>query len=193
MALVTSIPQPYSVEAYFALEREAETRSEYRDGEIIQMTGGTPTHNEIIGNLIFLLKAALRGQPYSIFVTDQRLWIPDRNLYTYPDVMVLARPIALQAGRKDTVTHPVFIAEVLSDSTEAYDRGDKFAAYRTIPSFQEYVLIDQTRPRIEHYLKQNANQWLFTEYSGKEAKVLLSSLSVDIALSDLYETIEFAE
>jgi Uma2 family endonuclease len=82
---------------------------------------------------------------------------------------------------------------VLSDSTEAYDRGDKFAAYRTMPTFQEYVLIDQTRPHVEHYIKQSVNQWLFTEYDDREATVTFASFAAAIAMSELYETIEFAE
>jgi Uma2 family endonuclease len=154
------------------------------------MTGGTPAHNEIIGDLIFLLKAALKGKAYSIFVTDQRLWIPDRNIYTYPDSMVIPRPVELQPGRKDTVTNPVFIAEVLSSSTQGYDRGDKFAAYRTIAAFQEYLLIDQSQHRVEHYTKQSENQWLFTEHRDEAARLLLSSIPVEIALVDLYENIE---
>lgn len=191
---MTIAPLPiriYTPEEYLALEVEAGTRNEYRDGKIISTTGGTPAHNEITGDLIFLLKAALKGQSYSIFVTDQRLWISACNLYTYPDVMVVPRPITLQPGPKDTVTNPIFIAEVLSDSTKAYDRDEKFAAYRTISGFQEYVLIDQYKPHVEQYVRQDVNQWLFTEYSGKEARFALSSIGVEIALADLYENVEF--
>ncbi|NJN21756.1 MAG: Uma2 family endonuclease [Leptolyngbya sp. RL_3_1] len=189
MAIAPSPPKTYTTAEYLALEVESDLRSEYRQGEIVAMTGGTPAHNEIIGNLIFLLKAALRGQPYSVFVTDQRLWVPESDIYTYPDAMVMPRPVELQSGRKDTVMNPVLIAEVLSDSTEGYDRGDKFAAYRTMPTFQEYVLIDQSRPHVEQFVRQGENQWLLTEYSGLEAKVALSSVAVEIALVDLYEAI----
>ncbi len=179
----------YTAEEYLALEIESEIRNEYRKGEIIPMTGGTPEHNEIIRMLVFLLTAALRKQPYSIFVTDQRLWIPDCNLYTYPDIMVLPRPIDLQPGRKDTVINPILIAEVLSDSTQGYDRGDKFAAYRTIPSFQEYLLIAQDRPRVEQYVKKAPHQWLFTEYSGQDAVLTLATVGVELSLADIYEAI----
>lgn len=184
-------PKIYTADQYLALEVESQTRNEYRDGEIVPMTGGTPTHNEIIGNLIFLLKAALKGKPYSIFVTDQRLSIPERNMYTYPDAMIVPRPVELQPGRKDTVINPILIAEVLSDSTKAYDRDEKFAAYRAIATFQEYLLIDQSRLHIEQYVKQSANQWLFTEYNGQEARVLLATVAVEIVLADLYENVEF--
>jgi Uma2 family endonuclease len=191
---VTPLPNKlYTPEEYLALEVAAETRSEYRNGAMIEMTGGTPAHNEITGDLIFLLKAALKGKPYSVFVTDQRLWIPTRNLYTYPDVMVVPRPVELQMGRKDTVTNPILIAEVLSDSTNAYDRGEKFAAYRTIATFQEYLLIDQYEAHVEQYIKQSENQWLFTEYNDLDAKISLSTVPVEILLTDLYVNIQFQE
>ena len=132
----------YTVEEYFDLELPSETRSEYRNGEIILMTGGTPNHNDVAGNLYVFLKLALKGKNYRTFYTDQRLWVPDRTLYTYPDVMVVEKPLQLQAGRTDTVINPCFIAEVLSKSTRNYDRGEKFVAYRTIESFKEYLLID---------------------------------------------------
>lgn len=190
MAIASLPTKTYTPDEYLALEVEAETRNEYRNGEIIQMAGGTPTHNEIAGDFIFLLKGALKGQPYSIFIADQRLWIPDRNIYTYPDVMIVPKPVELQSGRKDTVTNPILVAEVLSNSTEAYDRGDKFAAYRTIATFQEYLLIDQTQMHLEQYVKQSANQWLFTEYNGLEARVSISTAGVEITLAELYENVE---
>lgn len=140
-------------------------------------------------SLIFLLKSALRGKPYSIFVTDQRLAAPERNLYTYPDVMVVPRPVELQQGDSDTVMNPILMAEILSKSTKEYDRDEKFAAYRTIPTFQEYLLIDQYRPRVEQYVKQGAHQWLFTEHDGTDARVKLSSVPVEIGLADLYESV----
>ncbi|MGI0490749.1 Uma2 family endonuclease [Alkalinema pantanalense CENA528] len=124
----------YTPDEYLALELASETRSEYRNGAIIPITGGTPDHNEIAINLASLLKSALRGKPYRIFGADQRLWIPDRNLYTYPDVMVVEKPLQLQTGRNDTVINPCFLAEVLAKSTQDYDHGEKFSAYRSIAS-----------------------------------------------------------
>ncbi|TAF51097.1 MAG: Uma2 family endonuclease, partial [Oscillatoriales cyanobacterium] len=127
---------------------------------------------------------------YSIFVTDQRLWIPDRNIYTYPDVMVTPRPADLMPNRKDTVMNPILLVEVLSTSTEGYDRGEKFAAYRTIPTIQEYVLIAQDQPLVEQYVKQSESEWLFAETRGLEQGVTLRSVAVEIALAELYEAIE---
>ncbi|MEO1388648.1 MAG: Uma2 family endonuclease [Cyanobacteria bacterium J06634_6] len=180
-------PKSYTAEQYLALEADSEVRHEFRDGEMIEMAGGTPAHNEISRMFVFLLTAALRKQPYSIFMADQRLWIPQVSLYTYPDVMITPRPPALKPDRKDTVINPILLAETLSDSTEAYDRGDKFSHYRTIESFQEYVLIEQFRPHVEHYVKQGDNEWLFRDYSGLQSSFMLSSVRVEIALADLYE------
>jgi len=181
----------YTPEEYLELEIVCETRNEYRHGEIIPMTGGTPDHNEIAGNLNAFLKFALRGQPYRIFIADQRLWIPTINIYTYPDIMVLKKPIELQTGRKDTVINPCFIAEVLSKSTQNYDRSEKFAFYRTIPTFQEYLLIDQSRVHIEHYIKTGANQWIFSEYDHPNITLSLNTLELQILIADLYENIDF--
>jgi Uma2 family endonuclease len=191
MVLAVTEVKTYTADEYLALEVESDTRNEYRGGEIVPMTGGTPDHNQIAVVLNALLWFALRGKNYSIFSADQRLWIPNRNIYTYPDSMAILRPAELQQGRTDTVTNPILIAEVLSKSTKAYDRDEKFAAYRTISTFQEYLLIDQYRPHVEHYVKQDVHQWLFTEYDGTDARVKLSSVPVEIRLADLYENIEF--
>jgi len=181
----------YTPEEYLELEIVSETRNEYRNGEIIPMTGGTPDHNEIAGNVYSLLKFALRGQSYRIFITDQRLWIPAVSLYTYPDVMVLQKPLELQTGRKDTVLNPCFIVEVLSKSTQNYDRIEKFASYRTIPTFQEYLLIDQYRIHVEHYVKTAVNQWIFSEYDDPNINLSLSNFETQILIADLYENIDF--
>mgnify|MGYP005840526433 CR=1 FL=1 len=181
----------YSLQEYLALEIASQNRNEYRNGEIIEMTGGTPTHNELIRAMTVLLSLGLRGRALQVFVTDQRLWIPDRQVYTYPDVMVVPKPIALQEGRKDTVTEPILIVEVLSDSTKNYDRGEKFTYYRTIPSFQEYLLVDQTQPYVEQYIKQEAHKWLLVEHTKLADQIMLSSIGMEFVLADLYENVEF--
>jgi Uma2 family endonuclease len=143
MAGVITEAKPYTADEYLTLEARSDTRSEYRNGAISLMAGGTPTHNKLNSNLNALLWFGLKGKPYDLFISDQRLAIPASNLYTYPDVMVAPRPLELLPGRKDTVMNPILIAEVLSDSTKAYDRDEKFAAYRTIATFTEYLLISQ--------------------------------------------------
>ncbi len=181
----------YQAEEYLELEINSEERHEFINGEIILMAGGTPDHSEIITNLVFALKLALKGKPYRTFSSDQRLWVPQLNNYTYPDVIVVAKPIELQSGRTDTITNPVLIAEVLSKSTKAYDRDEKFAAYRSIPTFQEYLLIDQYRLQVQQYSKTDANKWIFSEYSCAGDRVLLTSIPVEFSVGDLYENIEF--
>ncbi|PZV18451.1 MAG: hypothetical protein DCF22_01645 [Leptolyngbya sp.] len=180
----------YTPDEYLELELASETRSEYRNGAIISMTGGTPDHNELAINLAAFFKSVLRGKPYRIFGADQRLWIPDRNLYIYPDVMVIEKPLQLQTGRTDTVINPCFIAEVLSKSTQDYDHGEKFSAYRTIDSFREYLLIDQYNIHIEHYVKTAANQWLLSEYDDPNITLSLSAFEAHIEIIDLYENID---
>jgi Uma2 family endonuclease len=183
--------QTYAIEEYLELELASQSRSEYRNGAIVPMTGGTPNHNDISGNLYILLKSALKGKNHRTFYADQRLWMPEANLYTYPDVMVVPKPIELQTGRTDTVVNPCFIAETLSKSTQNYDRSEKFAAYRTISSFQEYLLIDQYRIHVEHHVKTGVNQWLFSEYDEPEIVLSFGAIECQVRIADLYDNIDF--
>lgn len=182
--------QIYTPDEYLELELASETHSEYRNGVIIPMTGGTPDHNELAINLAALLKSSLRGKPYRVFAADQRLWVPNRNLYTYPDVMVVEKPLQLQTGRTDTVINPCFIAEVLSKSTQDYDHGGKFSAYRTIGSLCEYLLIDQYSIHVEHYVKTGTNQWLLSEYDDPNVILSLHAFESQIQIITLYENID---
>lgn len=180
----------YSPEEYLNFEVTSDIRHEYINGAIIPMTGSTPEHNEIASILNAALRIALKGKPYSIFIADQRLWIPAHNIYTYPDVMVVSRPLERQRERPDTITNPTMIAEILSKSTKNYDRDEKFAAYRSISSFQEYLLVDQYSTHVEQYARTAPNQWIFTEYNDLDSTISLSSIPCEIRLADLYEGIE---
>ena len=193
MTIAQTKERIYTPEEYLELEIASETRHEYRNGEIIEMTGGTPNHNDLASNLIVSLKTALRGKPYRVFIADQRLWMPAANLHTYPDIMVVPKPIELQAGRKDTVVNPCFIAEVLSKSTQNYDRSEKFVAYRTIPSFGEYLLVSQYSVRVEHYVKTAPDRWLLSEYSDPAIVLTLNSFDLQLTIADLYENIDFED
>ena len=181
----------YTIDEYLELEIASETRNEYRNGEIIPITGGTPNHNDISGNLYLLLKPLLKAKGFRVFHVDQRLWIPDIKIHTYPDVMVAPKPLEMQDGRKDTITNPCFIAEVLSKSTQNYDRSEKFANYRTINTFQEYLLIDQYSVHVEHHVKTAVNQWLFSEYDDPTVTISLKFADVHIQIADLYDNIDF--
>jgi Uma2 family endonuclease len=183
----------YSPEEYLELEVASEERHEYIDGQIIPMPGGFPNHNRISVNFSAHLKFALKGKPYDVFGSDQRLWIPKKQIYTYPDVTVVAGQLELQEGRKDTITNPLLIAEVLSKSTQSYDRAGKFAAYRTIPSFQEYILIDQYSFQVEQYIKTDGNKWIFAVYEAENERLSLASVFCELSLADLYDKVEFSD
>lgn len=192
--MITQTDQPtYTPQQYLEFETASEERHEYHNGEIIPVTGGTPNHNELLISLAAFLNFGLRGKPYRVFAADQRLWIPNRNIYTYPDVMAVKIPLQLQSGRTDTLINPCFIAEVLSQSTQDYDRSGKFVVYRTIESFREYFIIDQYRIHVEHYVKTGTNQWLMSEYSDADATVSFNQFDIEIKLADLYENVDFTE
>ena len=181
----------YSPTEYLELEVISEYRHEYIDGQIIPMTGGTPNHNQIALNLSATLNFTLKRQPYRVFVADQRLWIPKKRIHTYPDVMVVAGSLEFSEGRTDTITNPLVICEVLSKSTRSYDLDEKFAAYRTIPSFHEYVLIDQYKNHVKQYSKTDENKWIFSEYEEDNSILILSSIQFQISLSDIYDKVDF--
>jgi Uma2 family endonuclease len=181
----------YSPEEYLDLEVNSDIRHEYINGVIIPMTGGTPNHNQIALNFSGTLNFLLKRQPYRVFVTDQRLWIPDKCIHTYPDIMVIQNPLVYEEGRKDTLTNPVMIAEVLSKSTSSNDRDQKFAAYRTIHTLEEYILIDQYTMHIEQYWKTDNNKWIFSEFTDENTSLNLASVSCQILLADIYDKVDF--
>ncbi|GAX35663.1 Uma2 family endonuclease [Nodularia sp. NIES-3585] len=181
----------YTPEEYLALEEAADYKSEYIDGEIIPMAGGTIDHNRISGNLYAALNFAFRQQNYEAFAGDLRLWIPQKRIYTYPDVMILADEPEFFNNRKDIIVNPQVIIEVLSKSTKGYDRENKFEAYRTIPTFKEYLLIDQTRIRVEKFFKTGKKQWSLREYDEEDQAIALNTIPFEISLQDLYNKVKF--
>ncbi len=183
----------YTPEEYLEFEEKAEYKSEYRDGEIVLMTGGTTNHNEIAGNFYANLKFALKGQNYRVYMADVRLWLPRYRQHTYPDVMVIQGQPVYTGMNTTTVMNPCLIAEVLSKSTKNYDQGDKFLYYRSIPEFKEYILIDQYQYHVMQYVKTADSQWLFTEIEGESATLSLQTIDFQIQLSDLYEQVNFAD
>jgi Uma2 family endonuclease len=182
----------YSPEEYLQLEEQAEYKSEYHDGEIIPMTGGTTNHNEISGNIYANLKLSLKKQNYRVYMADIRLWIPRHRLYTYPDVMLIkGAPIYADQGTT-TVTNPVMITEVLSPSTQNYDQGDKFAYYRSIPELQEYILVSQQQYHVMQYTKTEAGKWLLSEYATEAAEIQLESVDLVWNLAEIYIGVDFS-
>ncbi len=191
--LPTTEQHYFTEEQYLALEETAEDKNEYLDGEIIPMTGGSTNHNQIAGNLYIALTLALKKQNYRIFIGDVRLWVPKVRLYTYPDVMVILGKPEYHNNRTDMITNPQVIVEVLSKSTKNYDRGDKFKLYKTIPSFREYILIDQTQINVEQYSKTENKRWLYSEYDEEDTALVFNSFEVEVPLSDIYEKVNFEE
>lgn len=183
--------QSYTPTEYLELEEKAEYKSEYVDGQIFPMTGGSTNHNKISLNLSFALNSAFRAQDYEIYMGDVRLWIPDKQIYTYPDVMLIAGGTQYFSNRTDTITNPLIIAEVLSKSTQEDDRQAKFEDYRTIPSFQEYILIDQNRIYVEKYAKTGEKRWELREYNAEDELISLNSVALQISLKDLYNKVNF--
>lgn len=180
----------YTKEEYLALEEAAEYKSEYYNGEILPMAGGTTNHNKIAGNLYVNLRVAFQQQ-YEIFFSDVRLWISRYNIYTYPDLMIIEGKPVYEGKGTTTVTNPLIIIEVLSSSTSNYDKGRKFRYYRSLSSFQEYILIDQYSLYIEHFTKTKDNKWLLTEYETEETVLSFSSFDFQITLQDIYHKVDF--
>lgn len=183
--------QSYTLEEYRQLEEVAQFRSEYRNGEIVNMAGGTVNHNRIAVNICTFLKFELRGKNIVPFMSDLRLWIPQYRRGTYPDIMAIEGTPIFSEGRKDEVLNPVLIVEVLSHSTEDFDRENKFRFYRSIPELHEYVLVDQYEFLVEHYLKNATGQWLFQEERGEAATVSFTSVGVQMSMGEIYEGVVF--
>ncbi|MBF2068185.1 Uma2 family endonuclease [Fischerella thermalis] len=183
----------YTPEEYLALEEVAEFKSEYWDGEIVPMAGGSINHNRIVGNVYTYLKFHLRGKNQEPFLSDLRLWIPRYRQYTYPDILVIQGNPALYNNRIDTITNPLLIVEVLSKSKQKYDHTDKFRFYRSIPEFREYVLINQYEFQIEQYIKTGKGEWLFREYETEDAIINFISIGLEMAIANIYESVDFSQ
>jgi Uma2 family endonuclease len=181
---MVSLPDaPLTEEQYLRIEREAEFKSEFRDGRMFAMVGGSANHALIgarIGSLLFY------QMPSECRVYSSSLRIKAGELYTYADCCVISGKPHCIGDQNDVVVNPLLIVEVLSPSTEAYDRGKKFEAYRTIESFREYLLIHQDRRHVEHYSKQDDGSWVLREHSGLEGSVSIARLGVTISLGELY-------
>ncbi|MCF6355929.1 MAG: Uma2 family endonuclease [Candidatus Polarisedimenticolaceae bacterium] len=187
--MVEGLPtQPLSHDDYFALEQEQDQRFEYIAGEVFAMTGGTERHAMISSNALVALSNGLRGKPCRVYGSDMKLHIAEHDKFCYPDVMVLC-----EEGRRSKlyVEEPLCIVEVLSDSTESYDRGLKFEHYRSIPSLQSYLLLNQDRPHAELFERDTNSTWHLAEASGREMEITITSMEIPLALSDLYQQVDF--
>ena len=183
----------YSPEEYLAVEEVADYKSEYVDGEIYPMAGGYTNHNQIALNFSTELNFAFKKLDYRVYMGDVRLWMPKRRIYTYPDVMVVMGEPEYFNNRSDTITNPKVILEVLSKSTKEYDKSDKFEAYRTIPSLEEYILIDQTKVYVQQFYKTGKKRWSLAEYDAEDEAIALNSVPFQISLADVYNKVNLEE
>jgi Uma2 family endonuclease len=179
----------YTPEQYLALERQAHYKSEYVNGGIFAMAGASREHNQIAFNLAGELHSQLKNRQCLAYFSDLRVKVSATGLYTYPDVAALCAEPDFEDAHLDTLLNPSVLIEILSPSTEAYDRGDKFAHYRRLPSLMEYVLIAQDKIRVEHYFRQD-QQWVLTEMSGLDDTLYLVSLQCEIPLREIYAKVD---
>ena len=189
---VSTQPKPrITPEEYLVLERKAEIKSEYFDGEMFAMSGTTLVHTKIVVNIARELSTQFMDRQCEVYTQDLRVKVSSTGLYTYPDIAALCGNPKLEDDHFDTLLNPQLIIEVLSDSTESYDRGKKFAHYRMIESLIEYVLVAQTECRIERFSRQNDGAWLYTECSDPDGSIELSSVAARLSLSRIYHKINF--
>lgn len=191
--MIAALKLPYyPAKDYLALEEKAEYRSEYYQGEIFAMTGASISHNRIVSNLNRLIGNALLEQDVcEVFVNDMKVWIFETNSFTYPDIVVIKPPPVTYEGRNDVITNPLLIIEVLSKSTQDHDKGRKFDIYRALPSFKEYVLIDQYSKHITHFIKQDAKYWSMQEMDEQTESFTLQAINVSLKLVDIYQRVIF--
>jgi Uma2 family endonuclease len=179
-------------EQYLEIERQAEFKSEYYQGEMFAMSGARRAHNLISLNAGASLHQQLRGRPCETYLGDMRVLVPSAGLYTYPDVVVVGSEPKFQDNTFDTLVNPTVIIEVLSESTESYDRGQKFEFYRSLESLSEYLLISSQRASAELFTRQPDGRWLLTAKSRLEDSLDLQSVGSRLSLADLYEKVEFS-
>lgn len=177
-------------EDYLALERSANFKSEYFEGEVFAMTGASEPHNLIVVNAGAEIRQQLKKRPCKLYTNDMRVKVSSTGLYAYPDLIVVCGKARFDDTHLDTLLNPTLIVEVLSNSTEAYDRGRKFEHYRKLESLAEYVLIAQHRPHIESYRRQSDQQWLLMESTGLESTLRLQSIDCELALTEVYDKVE---
>lgn len=183
-----------SEEEYLTAERESLEKHEYFDGEIFQMSGASDKHNTINGNAFASLHFQLKKRNCKAYQSDMRVHIPKTGLYTYPGIVVVCgKPEFLSDEYLDTLTNPILIIEVLSDSTEGYDKGVKFDNYRSLDSLREYVLISQNSKRVIRYTKQTDGSWNLMDFIGDTTEIELSSIECTLLFEDIYDKVEFEE
>jgi len=180
-----------SAEEYFEIEEAAEYKSEYYHGEMFDMSGASHHHNIVAGNVFAGLHAFLRNSDCIPYTSDMKIQVDEAKHYAYPDVSVVCGNVEFAHRRNDTIVNPVLIIEVLSESTQDYDKGLKFKAYQNISSLKEYILIDQYSCSVEHFFKNTDGLWLSEKYEKPEDTLKLRSVDAELSLSEIYHRVKF--
>ena len=177
-------------EEYLAIERRAETKSEYFGGEIFLLAGASERHNLIVANLVGEFRSQLKKRSCKVYPSDMRVKIQATGLHTYPDVVVVCGEPKFEDDHKDTLLNPTLIVEVLSDSTEAYDRGKKFDHFRTVDSLSDYLLVAQDHPKVEYYTRQPNGKWLLSVFNNLQEVIELAEVACELPLNEIYDKVE---
>ncbi len=186
-----AINRNYTIEEYLDIEDDSEVRYEYHDGEIFMMAGAMPAHSLISANLSRAIGNALGNKNCMPMDGSLRVYVESINKIVHPDISVICGSIETDATRKSLVKNPILIIEVLSESTEAYDRGDKFAIYRQIPSFKEYILVSQREAVVESFYREDKIRWHINRVEGLDTEIEVKSLDITLSLSDIYRMVVF--
>lgn len=189
--IMSTVLKTITATQYLARERKADFKSEYFQGEVFAMAGGSPSHSLIGANVVRATGNQLDGKTCRVFNSDLRIKVQASGLYTYPDASIVCGELQFDDEQQDTVTNPTVIVEVLSDSTEKYDRGRKSAHYRTIDSVQVILLIAQDARHVECYTRQAEDAWLLREYLSLEDAVNLDGIGISLSMSEIYRGVEF--
>jgi Uma2 family endonuclease len=190
---VTTLTQPTTLltpEEYLAAEREAETRSEYVDGVVYEITGAHISHLKVVTNLTVELVLQLRGRPFDVLPTAMKVRMPDSRKFFYPDISIVSGEPQFHDDRKDIILNPILVIEVLSKSTESFDRGLKFQAYQKVPSLREYLLVAQDKPFVEQFVRQEDGKWVYAAFDGREESLALPSVEGTLNLSAVYDKVD---
>jgi Uma2 family endonuclease len=184
----------YTLEDYLELEKSTNEKFEFWDGNVWSMSGASFSHNRIVQNLNFEVESQLRKKGCQSFPSDLRIKVPDYPPYRYPDLTALCgKPEIEKIGGIDMLVNPQLIVEVLSDSTEAFDRGDKFSYYKSIESFTEYILVAQHRPHVSHFVKHGDGFWMNLEYNDLSDEIELRSAPYRLSLKEIYRVVSFSD
>ncbi len=193
MALPAKDKKRYTAEEYFELERQAEYKSEFVDGEIFAFAGASEPHNLVTTNLTIALGSQLVGKPCKLYPGDMRVQLAKSTRYFYPDVVIVCGEAEFVSGTRDTLVNPTFVVEILSPSTKNYGRGEEFRRYRTLNSLQTYVLVSQHEPLVEVFERQEDERWMFSELSALDSMISFPSIRCELLLEKVYDKVDFEQ